>query len=98
VEKALKALLIRYETEFGKTHDLGKLLRLAEPATPGIVETLAESRVLTPYAVKARYPGEGPPIEREEARRQVAIAGKALTAVTEMLKPYLDAGRPGGTR
>lgn len=94
----MKALLIRYETEFGKTHDLGKLLRLAEPATPGIVETLAESRVLTPYAVKARYPGEDPPIEREEARRQVAIAGKALTAVTEMLKPYLDAGRPGGTR
>jgi len=93
-EKSLKALLIRYQVDFGKTHNLGELLRLAEPVAPGIDEMLAEARALTPYAVRARYPGEEPPTDRDQAGRHIALGQKVLERVRALLKPYLDAGRP----
>lgn len=95
-EKSLKALLIRHQVEFGNTHNLGELLRLAAPVAPGIDQMLAEARALTPYAVKARYPGEEPPPDRNEAGRHLALARKVLEYIRALLKPYLDAGRPGG--
>ena len=94
-EKCLKALLVRYQVEFGKTHNLGELLRLADGIVPGISAQLPEVRELTLYAVDARYPGESPPVDRHAARRHAAIARKALEAVRSLLKEYLDAGRPG---
>jgi HEPN domain-containing protein len=95
-EKALKALLIRHAIEFRKTHSIGELLRLAEPVAPGLADTLVESRELTPYAARARYPGEDPPVDRDEARQHVDLARTVLVAVQEQLRPYLDAGRPDG--
>jgi len=95
-EKSLKALLIRHQVEFSKTHNLGELLRLAEPVAPGIAGELADAEALTPYAVDSRYPSEEPPMGREEATRQPGVARKVLTATTSRLRPYLDAGRPGG--
>ena len=93
-EKALKALLTKHEIEFGKTHNIGQLLRLSDGAVPGIDERLAEARTLTPYAVRARYPGEGPLPDREEAGRHLALARRVLDEVALLLKPYLDAGPP----
>jgi len=95
-EKLLKALLIRHQVEFGNTHNLGELLRLAVPVAPGIDQMLAEARALTPYAVKARYPGEEPLPDRAEAGRHFALARKVSEHIRALLKPYLDAGRPGG--
>lgn len=95
-EKALKALLIRHQVESGKTHNIGELLRLAEPVAPGIGERLGEARGLTPYAVRVRYPGEGPPVGRDEAGHHLALAHKVIDTVAGLLKSYLDAGRPGG--
>jgi HEPN domain-containing protein len=95
-EKALKGLLVRHQIEFGKTHNLGQLLRLAEPVAPGILERLGEARGLTRYAVGARYPGEERGVAQDEARRHLGIAGRVLECVDELLKPYLDAGRPSG--
>ena len=56
-EKALKGLLVRYQIEFDRMHNLEALLRLAEPVAPGISEELASAPWLTPFAVTARYPG-----------------------------------------
>lgn len=94
-EKALKALLIKHQVPFGKTHDLEDLLRLAEPVAPGIRQELAEAEALTPYAVDARYPSEEPPLDRDAATHHLAAAQKVLDSVGTLLKPYLDAGRPG---
>jgi len=94
-EKALKALLIKAQIEFGRTHNLGELLRLAEPTAPGVSQQLGDAAALTPHAVDTRYPTEGPPVSREEASRHIDVARKVLEWVTAILKPYLDAGRPG---
>lgn len=95
-EKALKALLIRHQVRFGKTHDLEELLRLVEPIAPGVSQQLAEADALTPYAVDSRYPGAAPPLTREEAGRAHAVAAHVLHDVRNLLRPYLDAGRPEG--
>ena len=95
-EKALKALLIRHQVEFSKTHDLGELLRLAEPVASGLTEKLGAAEALTLYAVEARYPTEEPPVGRDEAARDLAVARRVLETLRELLKPYLDAGRPSG--
>jgi HEPN domain-containing protein len=94
-EKAVKALLIRQQIEFGRTHNLGELLRLAEPAAPGISQQLGEAVALTPHAVDTRYPTEGAPVSREEASRHIDVARQVRERVTAVLKSYLDAGRPG---
>ena len=36
VEKALKALLVRYQINFPRSHDIGEILQLAEPRASGI--------------------------------------------------------------
>jgi len=94
-EKALKALLIKYQVDFSKTHDIGELLRLVETVVPGITQQSEGAEALTPYAVDTRYPGEEPPVDREEASRHLAVARKVLDTVRVLLKPYLDAGSPG---
>jgi len=94
-EKALKALLIRHQVKFGKTHNMTELLQLAEPIAPGIRQQLTDATALTPFAVDVRYPGE-PPLGQGEAARHLAAARKALDHTGVLLKPYLDAGRPGG--
>ncbi len=94
-EKALKALLIKHQVPFGKTHDLEDLLRLAEPVVPGIRQELAEAEALTTYAVDARYPSEEPLLDRDEAAHHLAVAKKVLDLVETLLKPYLDAGWTG---
>lgn len=95
-EKTLKALLIRYQVDFTKTHDLGELLRLAEPAAPGITLKLADAEKLNRHAVETRYPTGVARVSREEAARDLAIATDVVGHVRTLLQPYLDAGRPGG--
>ncbi|MFQ5896767.1 MAG: HEPN domain-containing protein [Candidatus Methylomirabilia bacterium] len=95
-KKALKALLIRHQVEFGKTHNLGELLGLAEPAAPGITGKLSDAEVLTPFAVDTRYPTEEPAVDREQAARYLALAREVFDHIRALVKPYLDAGRPSG--
>ncbi len=94
-EKGLKAFLTRHQIDFSKTHDLGELLRLADPAAPGIAARLADAEKLNRYAVDTRYPTSAPPVGGEEATRDLAIAANVMETVRELLKAYLDAGRPG---
>lgn len=68
-EKALKALLMRHQVDFTRTHDLGELLQLAEPVAPGIAQGLAAAPTLNRHAVDTRYPTGARPVVREEASR-----------------------------
>lgn len=96
VEKALKALLIRYQVEFSKTHNLGELLRLAESVAAGVAQRLADAEALTPYAVETRYPTEEPAVGLDQAIQHLAVARKVLEEISALLKSYLDPGRPAG--
>ena len=95
-EKALKAVLVRHQVAFGKSHNLAELLEAVESVEPGTRETLGGIGELTPYAVNARYPTGLPHVDRDEAARHVALADAALLHVRSRLAPYLDSGRPNG--
>jgi len=94
-EKALKALLVRYQINFPKSHDIAALLLLAEPRAPGIAAALDAARVLTMYAVETRYP-DSDPVSKADASRHVELADGVVTYVRRQLNAYLAAGRPRG--
>ena len=84
-EKALKALLVRHQVEFAKTHDIAALLALAERVAPGIAGTLAPAEVLSARAVESRYPSRGEAIGREEAGRDLQLGAEVLNHVRTRL-------------
>jgi HEPN domain-containing protein len=92
-EKALKALLVRHQINFPRSHDIGELLQLAEASAPGISAPLAAVTTLTAYAVETRYPG-GELVTQAEALRHADLAEGVLTDVRQHLAAYLAAGRP----
>ena len=89
VEKYLKAVLVRFQVEFRKTHDLADLLDLIVEVDEELAGALSDVTVLNPFGVEARYPGDVPEITRDEAEEAVGLARKAAGAVTAVLKEYL---------
>ena len=57
-EKMLKALIIAYDGELQKTHDLGLLTDELSAFITIIDDVLNSADALTPYGVKIRYPQE----------------------------------------
>lgn len=91
VEKALKALLVRHQIDFTKTHDLGELRMLAAGCglDPAVVPP--EVAALTPYAVDARYPRSSrPPVTREETMRHLETAAAVFNGIRDLLVSYLS--------
>lgn len=84
-EKALKAVLVRHQVEFPKTHDISRLLALCGSVEPYLAESLADSAELTPYGVEYRYPGEYPSVTREAAEASLAKARAVVHAVAKVL-------------
>jgi HEPN domain-containing protein len=72
VEKYLKAILVREQILFPKTHDIARLLAMV-PHVYGVVLGTREQDRLTDYAANARYPGMRD-IPLAEARKAVALA------------------------
>lgn len=66
VERLLKAVLTHDGVEAPRTHDLRRLVRLAEPSVPELAGLADAADILTPYGVQVRYPGDWRPIEPEE--------------------------------
>jgi HEPN domain-containing protein len=80
-EKALKGFLVAHDLAFPFTHALVPLVRMCYEVTPAFAQFLAAAQLLTPYAVRFRYP-EGPlepPIE--EAREALRLAGDIVRFV-----------------
>ena len=85
VEKCMKAVLVRAQVPFRKTHDLEDL-KLMLPAAfelPLPAEDLAR---LTPYATDTRYPDDWAPILRDEAVWAVKAARRVRSAVDAWLR------------
>jgi HEPN domain-containing protein len=89
VEKYLKALLVRHQVAFQKTHDIEKLLQLLRAVEPGIADALQEATWLTPFGVDIRYPGDLPETLPGDEMRALQLAQRVKSAVTGVLTPYL---------
>ena len=61
-EKYLKALLVRHQAEFPKTHDIATLLDRVATVDENMAESLRDAEMLTPFGVEVRYPGDAPEI------------------------------------
>ncbi|MBD3175521.1 MAG: HEPN domain-containing protein [Armatimonadia bacterium] len=83
-EKALKALLIQVRVESPRTHSLEPLLDLLPPPPlPELVAMRSDLRLLSRFAVRARYPGHD--VAADEASQAVAIAATVLQSVHSAL-------------
>ena len=74
VEKSLKALLVRLDKPFPKTHSIGMLLKLVEETGVEIPDDINRSKILTDYAVDTRYPGMYEPVSEEEYKEALKLA------------------------
>ena len=93
-EKFVKAVLVRHQMEFPKTHNIAALRQLVGRVDRALAEHLAPGDALTPFGVEFRYPGDLPPVSREEGADALRLAREARDLVLAHLRPYLDAGRP----
>lgn len=82
IEKYLKARLQEAEIEFGKTHDLVKLLELLVSAEPLWNSYRPAFRFITAYAVEFRYPGEN--ADKQEASEAIKICRSFCRAIRNM--------------
>lgn len=67
-EKAVKGFLTAYDIEFEKTHDLEKLMVQGQQVNQAWAEYMVAARMITPYAVLARYPDEEEPTSDDYAK------------------------------
>ncbi len=74
VEKLLKALLTRHGVESPKTHDLRRLIQLAEPFAPELSRLCDSSDSLTVHGVETRYPGDWREVEASEMNEMVELS------------------------
>ena len=73
-EKLLKAFLTRHGIETPKTHDLRRLIQLAEPFAPELFRLSDASDALTIHGVETRYPGDWRQIELTEMKEAVELS------------------------
>lgn len=90
-EKYLKALLVSLQVEFPKTHALEKLLDLLVPVRADVAAALEAIKVLSPFGVKVRYPGDFPEVLPGQERDFFDLAkrtrGFRRTEATSFLMP-----------
>jgi HEPN domain-containing protein len=73
-KKLLKAVLTHEGVEAPKTHDLRRLIQLAESSLPELSTFADAADALTVYGVQTRYPGDWRQIEPGEMDRAVHLA------------------------
>jgi len=75
-EKYLKGLLIFFDLELVRAHDLIKLSSLLEASAPQITEIVNEAALLNEYYIKTRYVGDYPEFSWQDAEKACAAAEK----------------------
>ena len=88
VEKSLKGLLIFYNVDPEKTHNLVSLIKELSKYID-IPEEINETAVLNDYAVQTRYPGDYFPINEDEYTKAIIIAEKCVHWVEKKIKDLL---------
>ncbi len=85
-EKLLKGVLTLHSIEAPRTHDLRRLIQLAQPYVPGLSDLSDSSDALTVHGVETRYPGDWRQIEPAEVQAAVELAKE----FGKILLPKLD--------
>jgi HEPN domain-containing protein len=85
-EKAVKALLLRHQIPFPRTHAIEVLLDLLKTLGEPIPEDVDKAFILTEYAVQTRYPGEWEPVTKKEAQNALDLATLVLSWVESRLE------------
>lgn len=80
IEKYFKAFLVSKKMGFPKTHDLIELLEIAIVKDPLIEVYRKDLRILNPFSVQFRYPGESATLEES------MIALKKMKKVRKFLR------------
>jgi len=86
VEKLLKGFLTLREVESPRTHDIRRLIQLAEPYAPELLTLIDRSDILTVHGVETRYPGDWPKVDSEEMGKVVDLAREFRKILLERLK------------
>jgi len=86
VEKSLKAMLIKLNQSFPKTHSIGVLLKLIEEADVEIPKNINQAKLLTAYAVDARYPGDYETVSKEEYKEALKITEDVFKWLDNIIK------------
>lgn len=73
-EKCLKALIVFYNKDFPKIHDLNELETIILALEPDIKSLHQELSKLTIYYIETRYPGDYPEFTFEEAKQAFEAA------------------------
>jgi HEPN domain-containing protein len=84
-EKAVKGYLIYTNTRFEKTHDVELLTSQAAGIEPDFINYLSAARLLTPYAIEFRYPGDFLEPETDEFNEALEAAIVLLKFVSSLL-------------
>lgn len=95
-EKFIKALLVRYQIEFPKTHSIAVLRQLVAQMDHTLAEYLAIADALTPYGVEFRYPGDFAPLSYDQGAQALQLAEQTCDLILAHLQSYLSAARPDG--
>jgi HEPN domain-containing protein len=73
-EKAVKAILVRHQVDFPRTHRLVELLGVLRAAGHAVPHEMWQADRLSDYAVVTRYPGHPHRVGEEEYRQAIALA------------------------
>jgi len=86
VEKMLKAFLLNYNIEFGKTHSIEYLIKLCSKIDKEFEKLYEIIEGLTEYAIDVRYPDKFYIPSIEEAKEAFDTATKVKEFVLRKLK------------
>jgi HEPN domain-containing protein len=83
-EKLMKAVLIEFQIEFPRTHDLDRLRLLLPPDLRSSIQSI-DLAELSEWAVESRYPGEWPELGKQDAEQGVLTAQKIFRELLKVL-------------
>ncbi len=86
VEKLLKGLLTLHGIEAPRTHNLRRLIQLAQPLVPELSALIDPSDALTAHGVATRYPDDWGEIDADQMNDAIALAARFRS----ILLPKLD--------
>jgi HEPN domain-containing protein len=85
VEKAIKGLLIFYNVDPEKTHNLVSLIKeLSKCFT--VPDEINDTVILNDYAVQTRYPGDYTPITEDEYNEAIKVAENCVNWIKNKIK------------
>jgi HEPN domain-containing protein len=84
-EKALKAVLIKFNIPFQKTHSIRMLIDLI-PDNINVPKEVDDASILTDYAVTARYPVENELVDQKEYFEAVLLAEAVYNWASNIIK------------